>query len=927
MNRLNLLPSVLLLGTVAWLVPTTSFAESPPPKKITTIEGITEYQLDNGLRVLLFPDPSVSTVTVNLTILVGSRHEGYGETGMAHLLEHMVFKGTPTHPDVPKALRDHGAREFNGTTWVDRTNYFETMPATDENLEFGIKLEADRMVNSFIKREDLASEMTVVRNEFEAGENSPVNILSQRMTAIAYGWHNYGKSTIGNRSDIERVPVDNLRVFYKKYYQPDNAMLVVAGKFDETKVLGYIAKYFGALKKPDRRLDNTYTEEPAQDGERNVILRRVGTVGAAGALYHIPAAAHADFPALEVLSNILSDEPNGRLYKALVTTKKAARVNGNALGGHDPGVLEVLAQLETGQSPEIARDTIVETLENLANQPVTQEEVDRAKQQIAKDINLTLTKTKNLAIELSDWAAKGDWRLFFLYRDQVAKVTPADVNRVAAKYLKQPNRTTGLYIPTKEVTRAEIPTAPSVESLVKDYRGKQDVALGEAFDPTPENIEKRLLRSQLPAGLKAAVLPKKTRGEMVTIQLVLRYGNEESLKGNVTAATLLPALMDRGTKTHTRQQLKDEFDKLNARHSVSGGPGAIFVSLEVKKSNLPAALKLIGEILREPSFPADELDIIKRQRREMLERGKTEPQMLAIQEMQRKLSPYDITDVRYVPTIEEGIKRIDDVTVDKVRKLYSEQVGAQAGELVVVGDCEPESLPSQIQDLLKDWKSTIPYRRIPDVAKTDIPGERIVIETPDKANALYVAGQNFAMSDADPDYPALKLGNYIFGEAPLASRISNRVRGKEGLSYGAGAQLMVPPIDKSGKLLLFAICNPKNIDKVDKTIGEEIDLMTKTGADETEFNEAKKAFLQSLKAGRASDSALAGQIVQDLEAGRTFAFHGGQEKKLADLTLQDVNSTFKKYVDPKKLIIIRAGDFSKKEKPDEKEKKPETKGK
>jgi zinc protease len=912
---------------VACLVPTTSFAESPPPKKITTIEGITEYQLDNGLRVLLFPDPSVSTVTVNLTILVGSRHEGYGETGMAHLLEHMVFKGTPTHPDVPKALRDHGAREFNGTTWVDRTNYFETMPATDENLEFGINLEADRMVNSFIKREDLASEMTVVRNEFEAGENSPVNILSQRMTAIAYGWHNYGKSTIGNRSDIERVPVDNLRVFYKKYYQPDNAMLVVAGKFDEKKALGYIAKYFGAIKKPERRLDSTYTEEPAQDGERNVVLRRVGTVGAAGALYHIPAAAHADFPAIEVLSNILSDEPNGRLYKALVTTKKAARVNGNALGGHDPGVLEVLAQLETGQSPETARDAIVETLENLANHPVTQEEVDRAKQQIAKDINLTLTKTKNLAIELSDWAAKGDWRLFFLYRDQVAKVTPADVNRVAAKYLKQPNRTTGLYIPSKEVTRAEIPTAPSAESLVKDYRGKQDVALGEAFDPTPENIEKRLVRSQLPAGLKAAVLPKKTRGEMVTIQLVLRYGNEESLKGNVTVATLLPALMDRGTKTHTRQQLKDEFDKLNARHSIGGGPGSIVVSLEVKKSNLMAALKLIGEILREPSFPAEELDIIKRQRREMLERGKTEPQMLAIQEIQRKLSPYDPSDVRYVPTIDEGIKRIDDVTVDKVRKLYSEQVGAQAGELVVVGDCEPESLPAQIQDLLKDWKSNIPYRRIPDVAKTDIPGERMVIETPDKANALFVAGQNYAMSDADPDYPALKLGNYIFGEAPLASRISNRVRGKEGLSYGAGAMLMAPAIDKSGKLLLFAICNPKNIDKVDKTIGEEIELMTKTGADETEFNEAKKAYLQSLKAGRASDSALAGQIVQDLEAGRTFAFHGEQEKKLADLTLQDVNATFRKYVDPKKLIIIRAGDFSKKEKPDEKDKKPETNGK
>src|SRR5207248_11025640 len=172
------------------------------PQKIASVEGVTEYRLANGVRVLLLPEASRPTVTVNMTVLVGSRHEGYGETGMAHLLEHMVFKGTPDHPNVPKALRDHGAN-FNGTTNVDRTNYFETMPANDENLEFGIHLEADRLVNSYVKREDLLSEMTVVRNEFERGENSPENILSQRINAVAYEWHNYGKSTIGNRSDIE----------------------------------------------------------------------------------------------------------------------------------------------------------------------------------------------------------------------------------------------------------------------------------------------------------------------------------------------------------------------------------------------------------------------------------------------------------------------------------------------------------------------------------------------------------------------------------------------------------------------------------------------------------------------------------------------------------------------------------------------------
>jgi zinc protease len=183
--------------------------------KVATVEGITEYRLANGLKLLLLPDDSKPTVTVNITYLVGSRHEGYGEAGMAHLLEHMLFKGTPTHPNIPAVMKERGA-QFNGTTWFDRTNYYETLPATDENLEFALKLEADRMVNSHVSGADLASEMTVVRNEFERGENSPQRVLMQRMMSAAFEWHNYGKSTIGNRADIERVPIDNLKDFYRR---------------------------------------------------------------------------------------------------------------------------------------------------------------------------------------------------------------------------------------------------------------------------------------------------------------------------------------------------------------------------------------------------------------------------------------------------------------------------------------------------------------------------------------------------------------------------------------------------------------------------------------------------------------------------------------------------------------------------------------
>ena len=481
-----------------------------PYQKVVTIEGITEYHLtSNGVRFLLFPDSSASSVTTIMTVFVGSRHEGYGETGMAHLLEHMLFKGCKAFPKIDKALQEHGAKA-NATTWTDRTNYYETMPATDKNLEFGIHLEADRLITSFIRREDLAKEMTVVRNEFEQGENSPDAILNQRMMAIAYEWHNYGKSTIGNRSDIERVPIERLQGFYRKYYQPDNIMVTVAGKFDDAKAKEYIVRFFGALKTPNRPLDKTYTDEPAQDGERTVTLRRVGKVSVAGLMYHIPSAGHEDHAAVEVLGRILGDSPSGRLYKALIETKKTTVIGSDVTAWHDPGILELTAHVADKTKPEEVRDIMIETVEGMITKPATKEEVDRAVKQYLSERERSMTKSDRIAHELSEWAAAGDWRLLFIYRDRVAKVTPEDVTRVATKYLRQSNRTVGLFIPTTAVARTPIPESPDVETLVKNYKGGKSLSEGEAFDPTPENIEKRVQRTTLPSGVKVAILNKKT---------------------------------------------------------------------------------------------------------------------------------------------------------------------------------------------------------------------------------------------------------------------------------------------------------------------------------------------------------------------------------------------------------------------------------
>ncbi|MBI5768773.1 MAG: insulinase family protein [Verrucomicrobia bacterium] len=898
------------------------------PKKIATVEGITEYQLDNGLRLLLYPDQSQSRVSVNMTVLVGSRHEGYGETGMAHLLEHLVFKGTPRHPLVPKALQEHGA-VFNGSTNDDRTNYYETLAATDENLEFAIDLEADRLVNSFVRRDDLLSEMTVVRNEFERGENSASRVLSQRISAVAYEWHNYGKSTIGNRSDIERVPIENLRAFYQKFYQPDNVVLVLAGKFDEAKALGFVQKHFGAIPRPARKLPATWTEEPVQDGERTVTLRRVGVNSAVGLAYHIPAGPHEDTAALQVLASALNARPSGRLYKALIESKKATSAAAFSSRQHDPSLFMASADVARDGSVDEVRDVLLATIEGAGATDFSAEEVNRAKQQILKQRELSATDTAQIGISLSEWAAQGDWRLYFLYRDRIEQVTPEAVRTVAKRYFKQSNRTVGLFIPTDQPDRAAIPATPDLKTLVAGYSGRAAIAEGEAFDPTPANIESRVSRSELPDGLKVTVLPKKSRGQEVHATLTLRYGNEQNLKDLEGAAGFLPDLMMQGTRKLTAQQLRDELDRLGATISSGAGGGgrrgggrrgggggggggslgSATFSIQAKRDTLPAVLDLLGQVLREPLLPAEQFEISKRARLAALEEMRTEPAMLGPRLLQRTLNPYPKDDIRYQPTIEESLERLQAVTHSQVTRLHRDYLGGATGELTIVGDFDPDAGLMIAKTALADWKPKQAYARIGNPPPAAVPGSRHVINTPDKANATYSAGLNLAMRDDDPDYPALVIGNYLIGAGTLASRLGVRIRQQEGLSYGVSSSFTTSSQDKRATFSITAICNPQNMPRLEVCVQEELARLLKDGITAEELAKARQGYLESRKVSRSSDAAINDSLAGYRYVGRTMTWQSDFEKKIAALTPESVNAALRKHLDPQRLVIVVAGDF------------------
>jgi zinc protease len=908
------MPSSLLRRIAAFLVPmfVAAGVHAALPAGVTqgsTVEGITEYQLANGLKVLLFPDASKPTTTVNVTYQVGAAHENYGETGMAHLLEHLVFKGTPNRGNVMTELGKRGM-QFNGSTGWDRTNYFESFTADSANLDWALAMEADRMVNSYIRKSDLDPEMTVVRNEFEKGENNPGLVLYGRMLASSFQWHNYGHLPIGARSDIENVNIERLQAFYKLYYQPDNAVLIVAGKFDPDATLALIAKYFGPIPKPARKLPTIYTLDPVQDGERSVTLRRVGNSKFLGMMFHTVRGADPDYVAADALGDILTIAPSGRLYKALVDAKKASEVGVEQQAMADPGYMMFYAQIPDSDEIAPARDTMFAVLENLAKEPITDAEVARVRAKAAKYYDDVMADPQKFGVAISESVALGDWRLFFLQRDRYRTVTAADVQRVGLAYLKRSNVTVGEFIPDAKPDRAPTPPAVNVAEMVKDYKGDAAASSGETFDTSIANLDARTQRFTLPNGMNVALLPKKTRGEAVNFALSLHFADVNSAFGKQAEGQTTGAMLMRGTAKRSRQDIEDTLDKLRAKVSVAGNETGVAASGRTFRKELPDTLRLVAEVLRQPSFPPQELETLKREQATALDASRTDPQQVASRASRREGNPYPVGDSRYAPTLDEELAWGKAITPEQVKKFHSDFYGASDAELAIVGDFDPAEMRALITELFGNWKSPRPYARVPNPL---VPKKAFALDLqlPDKANAFLIGGEALPLNDTSPDYPAMLVGNYAVGGSPN-SRLWERLRQKDGLSYGAGSFFQPNSFEANSRFGVYAIFAPENLDKVRRGFAEVMAGALKDGLTDEEVKSAKDALMQERRLGRSEDGSVSGALVNQAYLGRTWANSGQIDSAIEKLTAADVNATLRKYLRPDDMGYAFAGDFAKK---------------
>ena len=880
---------------------------------VTSVEGIHEYALPNGLQVLLFPDNAQARATVNVTYRVGSMHENYGETGMAHLLEHLLFKGTPDHPNIPKSFNERGMR-YNGTTWLDRTNYFESFEPTGDNLEWALRMEADRMVNSHIAYEDLQSEFSVVRNEMERGENNPGRMLSQRVRAAAFEWHNYGNSTIGARSDVEGVDIGRLQAFYRTYYQPDNATLIVAGDFDPNEAAAIIADSFGAIPAIDRELPRVYTVEPVQDGERLVTLRRVGEQSQVMASYHAPAGATAENTALGVVARILADSSRGRLYRKMVEPGIAASAGANSDSFAYPGLFSLYATVPVDGDAQLVLDTLLEVGEGIAEEPITEEELEWARLALVSGYDNAIKSVGFLANRLSESIASGDWRYLFLYKDQLDAVTLEDLNAAAAKHFKRSNRTAGMFIPTESPDRAMVAERGDQSEALAAMAGRVSVGAGAEYVPTPENIAARTVKHSLASGGSLWAIEKKSRGDQITVSLNLFFGSEESLAGKHGVPGYATGQLQRGTTQYTRDELATEWNRLKSSLGVGAGGQSISATLTTDEENFDEALALMAHVLREPIFDAGQLEEVKRSALAGIAGARGQPRTAVSIAVSKALSPYGPDHFRYSMDLDEQEEMIRNMNRDALAEFWNSHVGFQGAIATAVGNIDSAALAARLGELFGDWEASVAYVPAPS-RHHPVQPQQDWLNTPDKANGVMVAALPIPLNIRDADYPALAIATRIFGGGGLSNRLIDRLRQKEGWSYGAGGGMNASSRegDDNGALFMQAIAAPENLAKVRGGALEELQRVLDDGFTDDELQDAVDGSISANLSSWSSDGALAGILRSGAEHGLDASWYGAMHDRYRALTLDEINEIFRKYYTADDFLIFIGGDKAKAE--------------
>ncbi|MBI5771421.1 MAG: insulinase family protein [Verrucomicrobia bacterium] len=909
--------------------PTPAVSSSNGPARVDgftyvkTIAGIAHYQFDaNGLEVLLLPDHSAPVLTFMVTYRVGSRNEVTGTTGATHLLEHLMFKGSKNfHPGIGKGfdtLMDSIGGINNATTWLDRTNYYENLPS--DHLELAVQLEADRMRGLLLREEDRQPEMTVVRNEFERGENDPSEALDKEVTALAFLAHPYHHPTIGWRTDIEKVSIEKLRAFYDTFYWPDNATVTVIGDFAPATALALLKKYFGAIPRAPHPIPQLYTEEPPQTGPRRVTVKRPGEVGAVQLAYKVPAATHADHAALDILATLLSAGKTSRLYRALIDQNLA--ISADAAKGyfHDNTLFNLTALLAPNVTHEQVEKALLAEVAKIRTGGATADEVTRAINQRLARIAYSRDGSFAIAGQINEDIAVGNWTLYSAMPEKLHAVTAADVNRVAKTYLLEDQSTTGWFIPVAEGGAASAPGAKSRgPHFYRQPEGRSPLAgdgltesrastLLPARDAAPSTGSSGgaqiapQVRRRTVAGLDVLTL-KTSIKDVITLRAAFAAGDAFNPPGNSAIADLTAGMIDKGTVKQDKFAVAGALEQAGATLGFGTGSHTLNVSGKFLRKDTALVLGLIGEQLRTPRFDAGEFAKIKKQLAGQRRRAMEDTDYRAGNAFERAVFPEGHPN--RPPADEKYLADLEAATLEQVKAFHAAHYGPTSFQLVLVGDVDDLAINTALGAAFEGWQGghgLDAAKQAPALAAART--EKVAM--PGKTSVSLVIGQPSGLRYTDADRLALNLATSVLGSGFFSARLLDIIRNKEGLTYGIGAQLANDNYT-DGSWAIQATFAPELLDKGLASTTRELRRFYEQGVTAEEFATFKVTLSGSYKVQLATTGGVAGTLLNALQRGLDPEWVDEYPKRLQALTLEEVNAAIKKHLAPEKMVTVLAG--------------------
>ncbi len=858
--------------------------------------GLEELRLQsNGLRVLLVPQAEVPVVAVCIVYHVGSRNEATGHTGATHLLEHLLFKGSQRFDpaagrSVARELERVGAG-FNATTWFDRTSYYEVLPA--EHLELALEIEADRMRGALLREEDLALERTVVLNEFEQGENDPLDVLLKLSFATAFREHPYHHPTIGWRSDIEHITVDRLRAFYDAFYQPDNATLILVGCFEREGALDAIGRHFGSVPPSHRQVEPVHVVEPAQEGERRFVVRRSAELGWVACSWRTPEATHLDTHALSVLADILSGGVTSRLQQRLVETGSCVDLQVMAWQLRDPGLFQVFATLNGTSDHAAVEHAIVEEIQAIAAAGVSAEELERAIAQVEAEVAYHRDSPAQVAGALAEAVACADWRFYLSFLDRVRRVSRGDVQRVAATYFAEDARTVGWFVPKPQ-------TAGGSATRPRDQMGPLRCHLKSEVAP-------RLAARTLGGGAKV-VLMERHHNPTVHLQGSLLAGPGLFPMKSWSAASLLPDMLERGTSRHDRLALARRLEDRGIELGISGdafNPVEVLIAGRCLAVHLPLLLESLVEMLRDPAFPADELEKLRQLRLGELALASEDTFLRAFDAFSRLVYPPPHPSYRRpVAARREGLLQ---VTRDDLVALHRTAVGPASLVLALVGDFRAEGVWELLEGLFSGWEGGV--AACPPVGRVrpeEQPPRQCFERMEDKPNLNVVMGHPGNLRREDPDYVAALLGNSVLGESTLSSRLGARLRDQEGLTYGIVSRFFAASLVDGPWAVTFSV-GASHLDRALEVVREEIARFVEAGPTEAEVEDEKRAWAGAYTVALANPAGLARELVRLLRYRRPLEEIDTFPRQILGTDRRAVEAAVRRRFHPQRLSLAAAG--------------------